>query len=121
MFFDDLGDAEFVWNGDRLHADVERLAVTVFVDATDGVLAAMGSAILPAPLVGSGLALLATATNVARLLASVFFGVVWQLTGLTTAILVFGVGLLLALVVAQTALAPFAGATERPAPSGTAL
>ena len=82
--------------------------------ATDGVLAAMGSATLPAPLVGSGLALLATATNVARLLASVLFGVIWQWTGITTAIVVFGVGLLVSVIAAQTALAPGRSPTRQP-------
>jgi MFS family permease len=74
--------------------------------ATDGVLAAMGSAALPSRLCGSGLALLATATNVARLLASVLFGALWQWTGLTHAVLLFGVGLVAALVATGAALAP---------------
>src|SRR4051812_5034705 len=81
--------------------------------ATDGVLAAMGSAPLPSPLAGSGLALLPTATNVARLLASVFFGVIWQWSGLTPAIVVLGVGLLVSIVAAQTTLAPAAAEANR--------
>ncbi len=49
--------------------------------ATDGVLAAMASAVLPPRLCGSGLAVLSTVTNVARLLASVVFGAIWTWVG----------------------------------------
>lgn len=45
--------------------------------ATDGVLAAMAAARLPASHLGSGLATLSTATNAARFAASVGFGFLW--------------------------------------------
>jgi hypothetical protein len=64
----------------------------------------MASASLPAPLRGSGLALLATVTNIARLLASVLFGAIWHWTGLTNAIAVFGGALLVAIVAAYLTL-----------------
>lgn len=64
--------------------------------ATDGVLTALASALLPADLRSSGLALLATATSLARLFASVLFGALWTWQGMETAVIVFGVGLLLA-------------------------
>jgi MFS family permease len=65
--------------------------------ATDGVLAAMGSAWLPEELRGSGLALLGSFTSLARLFASVLFGVLWTLTSMQTAIAIFAVGLVIAL------------------------
>jgi MFS family permease len=72
--------------------------------ATDGVLAAMGSDILPEHLRGSGLGLLATVTNVGRLLASIAFGAAWTAFGLTTALTIFGCGLVVALALATPAL-----------------
>ena len=67
--------------------------------ATDGVLAALASGILPSDLRGSGLALLATATSGARLLSSVAFGWIWMSMGKDPAIVVFGVALSAAVVV----------------------
>jgi len=72
--------------------------------ATDGVLAAMGSALLPADLRGSGLGLLTTTTNVGRLLASVAFGAAWTAFGLTAALAIFGCALAAALAFAGPAL-----------------
>jgi MFS family permease len=57
--------------------------------ATDGVLTAAAAAVLPKTLSGSGLSFLATATNVSRLLASVFFGLLWQQFGIHAATTVF--------------------------------
>jgi MFS family permease len=65
--------------------------------ATDGVLAAMTGASLPAERCGSGLALLATASNTARLGASVVFGWIWAAYGVTSALAVFAAGLMAAL------------------------
>lgn len=72
--------------------------------ATDGVLMAMGSAHIPEQLRGSGLALLGTATSVARLLASITFGALWTLAGLDVAIVVFGIALLIAIALAVRGL-----------------
>jgi hypothetical protein len=72
--------------------------------ATDGVLAAMGSALLPEELRGSGLALLGTSTNIAKLLASVAFGAAWTVFGLAAAFTIFGCALVLALSLAAPAL-----------------
>lgn len=77
---------------------------------TDGVLTAMASATLPPHLTASGLAVLASVTNVARLLASVLFGALWTFTGLTSAIVIFGAGLLVAIAAARQALRPVPGA-----------
>jgi MFS family permease len=71
---------------------------------TDGVLAAMGSARAPEALRGSGLALLGTAADGARLLASVLFGALWVAVGLETAILIFGGGLLVAMALTARGL-----------------
>jgi MFS family permease len=67
--------------------------------ATDGVLAALASGLLPPALRGSGLALLATATSGARLLSSVGFGSIWVAMGKDPAILIFGVALSAVVVV----------------------
>jgi MFS family permease len=68
--------------------------------ATDGVLMALGSAVVPDELRGSGLALLGTATSIARLVASLLFGALWTLWGIHTAILCFGVALVAAIALA---------------------
>jgi MFS family permease len=76
------------------------LALTLmgtYYAATDGVLAAFGSAIVPEPVRGSGLALLNTTTGVMKLLSSIAFGALWTLTSTNTAITVFGAALLLAM------------------------
>lgn len=76
--------------------------------ATDGVLMALGSAIVPEDVRGSGLALLGTATSVARLVASLAFGALWTLWGMDVAIACFSGALvaaaaLTALLLARTA------------------
>jgi MFS family permease len=72
--------------------------------ATDGVLMALGSSIIDGEVRGSGLALIGTVTNVARLLASVFFGSLWAALGFQTAIACFGGALVVAAVVAAVVL-----------------
>lgn len=61
--------------------------------ATDGVLAALGSAALPDEVRASGLAVLTTATNLARFASSLAFGALWTFAGLQTAVLACGVAL----------------------------
>ena len=70
--------------------------------ATDGVLAALASAVLPPSLRGSGLALIGTATNLSRLLSSVLFGALWTAFGMHVAVVVF-TGALFAAGVASAA------------------
>ena len=67
--------------------------------ATDGVLAALASSTLDEDVRGSGLAVLTTATNLARFVASVGFGALWTFAGLNTAVLVCGCALVVAIVV----------------------
>jgi MFS family permease len=80
------------------------LLLGLYYAATDGVLMALASTMLPAALRGSGLALLVTATSLGRLLASIVFGTIWTWQDVNTAIAAFAVGLLVAMVVAATAL-----------------
>jgi MFS family permease len=65
--------------------------------ATDGVLAAIASALLPEQVRGTGLAALVTATSTGRLAASVLFGALWTAFGYQAAILAFTAALLVAL------------------------
>lgn len=73
--------------------------------ATDGVLAAMASAAVPAGLRASGLALVSTFGAGVRLVGSVAFGLAWQRWGAPGAVTVFGVALLVALPTAAALLA----------------
>ncbi|MGH2841529.1 MAG: MFS transporter [Solirubrobacteraceae bacterium] len=72
--------------------------------ATDGVLMALGSALAPDELRGSGLALIGTATSVARLLASIAFGALWTLASMETALACFAGALVVAMAFAAVAL-----------------
>jgi MFS family permease len=72
----------------------------IYYSATDGVLTAMASAVLPSRICGSGLALLATVTNGGRLLGSLLFGALWQWTGLSWSLVVFSGALATAIAVA---------------------
>jgi MFS family permease len=72
--------------------------------ATDGVLPALLSAVLPPELRGSGLGLVATAVSLARLVASIAFGWLWSARGGPTAIVVFAVAMPLAMAASAWAL-----------------
>jgi predicted MFS family arabinose efflux permease len=73
--------------------------------ATDGVLTAMAAAELPTTAAGGGLAMLATATNLARLAASVIFGLLWSTIGMQSATRIYLAGLTLAFVAATLIVA----------------
>jgi len=64
--------------------------------ATDGVLAALTSAIVPEALRGTGLSVLTTATGSAKLVASIVFGALWAASGATAALTWFAIALALA-------------------------
>jgi MFS family permease len=64
-----------------------------FYAATDGVLAALASGILPGTHLTTGLAVVGTTTALARLLASPLFGTLWSWYGPATALLMFAAGL----------------------------
>lgn len=72
----------------------------VYYAATDGVLMAIGSMLLPEDLRSSGLALLSTVTNVGRLVASILFGLLWSWQGMSVAVWVFIIVLALATIAA---------------------
>jgi MFS family permease len=76
------------------------LLIGAYYAATDGVLMALACALLPEKLRGSGLALLVTATSLARLFASITLGAIWTWVGIETAILCFGIGLVLSMLLA---------------------
>jgi hypothetical protein len=71
-----------------------------FYAATDGVLMAMTSAVLPESLRTSGLGVLTTVTSLGRLGASVLFGALWAVLGQTAAVIVVLGGLVLSLAIA---------------------
>jgi MFS family permease len=73
--------------------------------ATDGVLAALTSAVLPPELRTSGLAMVATAVAVGKLVASVVFGALWTMFGPGWAVAAFAAGLAACLPVAAVVLA----------------
>lgn len=86
--------ALLIFPGDGLaHVLVSLLLLGIYYAATDGVLMAMGSAILPEDLRASGLALLTTITNIGRMGASILFGSLWTWQGLSAAVWVFIAGL----------------------------
>jgi MFS family permease len=72
--------------------------------ATDGVLMALGSSVVPKEVRGTGLALLRTSTSIARLVASIAFGAIWTFGGMDLAIICFGVALAVATVLAAVML-----------------
>ena len=81
------------------------LLIGAYYAATDGVLMALASSTVPEHLRGSGLALLVTATSLAKLVASVIFGALWTAFDARTAVIAFAVALAVTLCVAATALA----------------
>jgi predicted MFS family arabinose efflux permease len=90
--------------GNLLAAGVTIAFLGAYYAATEGVLTAMAAAVLPPSHSGSGLAVLATATNVARLVASIAFGWLWTVAGIEPATAVSLAALLAAIVAAAVAL-----------------
>ena len=101
--------------GQRYHWSLMQVCLGLlgaYYACTDGVLVAMASAFLPAGLRASGLALLATATGVARFLASVSFGAAWDWWSFEVALVLFVVGLGIAMLLALRALFRLDGSSE---------
>ena len=65
----------------------------LYYAATDGVLAAIASALLPADLRATGLSLVTAVSGVTRLVASIVFGALWTATDVHTAVIFYAVGL----------------------------
>jgi MFS family permease len=76
------------------------LLLGTYYAATDGVLSAAAGGLVPAKEVGSALGLLVTFQSLAKLAASILFGLLWTALGIQTAALIFLVALLVAVVVA---------------------
>jgi MFS family permease len=72
--------------------------------ATDGVLMALASTAVPEELRGSGMALLTTVTALARLAASLIFGLLWTWWGPDSAVVWFLAGLAVTLPLCGAAL-----------------
>jgi len=72
--------------------------------ATDGVLMALTSAVLPERLRTTGLGLLTTGISLARLLSSILFGLLWTALDVRAAVATFAVTLLLATLVTAVML-----------------
>jgi MFS family permease len=87
------------------------IAFGAYYAATDGILAALASSLLPPDVRATGLSLVTTATSLARLLASVIFGALWMLAGVHAAVGVFAVGIVLAAVFATVVLRRYGTAT----------
>jgi MFS family permease len=83
---------------------VVLLCFGAYYAATDGVLMALSSALLPPEARATGLSVVVTVTNVGRLVASVVFGAAWTLLGLQTAVIAFAVALGLAALAAAFVL-----------------
>jgi MFS family permease len=80
------------------------LLLGCYYAGTDGVLMALASSRLPADLRTSGMALLMTVVNLARMAASILFGWLWTWRGVEFAISVFGGCLVVAIVLARLLL-----------------
>ncbi len=72
--------------------------------ATDGVLMAFGSQIVPDEVRGSGLALVGTVTNIGKLIASIAFGALWTVWGINAAVACFAAALVVMMSLAALLL-----------------
>jgi predicted MFS family arabinose efflux permease len=86
---------------------VSVLLLSAYYAATEGVLMALGSAVLSPDCRTTGLAVLATATAVSRFGASLIFGWAWMRLGLKPAVSIFLAGLVVSIAV-TVATAPSA-------------
>jgi MFS family permease len=80
------------------------IVLGAYYAATDGVLMALASSMLPAELRATGLALLTTGTGLARLLASALYGAVWTWLGVERALAIFTLSLIVVLWMARRSI-----------------
>lgn len=78
--------------------------LSAYYAATEGVLMALGSAVLPPTLRTTGLAILSTLTAVSRFFASLIFGLAWMQLGLKPAVAIFLAGQIAAIVLSLVTL-----------------
>lgn len=76
------------------------LLLGTFYAATDGVMSALATRLVPAASRASGISAAQTVVAMARFVASLGFGLLWQFGSLQTAMLVMGIGLALAIPLA---------------------
>ena len=76
------------------------LLMGLYYAATDGVLAALASAMLPEQWRTTGLAIMTTGTSLARLLASLGYGALWTYLGPNQALSLFLIGLSITVLIA---------------------
>src|SRR5688572_11524390 len=76
----------------------------LYYAATDGVLSALASAMLPEQWRTTGLAIMTTGTGLARLLASLGYGALWTYLGPNQALTIFLIGLSITMLLAWTFL-----------------
>jgi MFS family permease len=76
----------------------------VYYAATDGVLAAIVSGLVPAPVRASGLAAVQTVVAAGRLVSALAFGAIWTVTGVNAALAAFLAALLVAVPIATRLL-----------------
>ncbi len=76
------------------------LMLGAYYAATDGVLSAAAGGMVPEKEVGSALGLLVTFQSLAKLAASVLFGLLWTAVGIQTAALIFLIALVIAVLAA---------------------
>ena len=72
---------------------ISLVLLGVYYACTDGVLVAFASRFIPTDIRSTGLAVVGSATGIARIFASVIFGAVWNWTSVETALAVFATGL----------------------------
>lgn len=80
------------------------LCLGAYFAATEGVLTAIGAALLPEDLQASGIGILTTVVSIGSLISSVAFGALWQTLGLQEAVYVFAAALTLAFAIAAPLL-----------------
>jgi MFS family permease len=71
----------------------------IYYAGTEGVLMAMASAVIPLELRTSGLAVLATFVGIAKTVSSLLYGWSWQVFGAQMSLILFALGLLIALLI----------------------
>jgi MFS family permease len=84
------------------------LLLGVYWAATDGVITALASSLVPDRHRGAGIAAVTVCIAVGRLLSSALFGVVWSFSDADTALTLFAAGLAVGLVLGARALTPAA-------------
>jgi MFS family permease len=90
------------------------LLLGLYYAATDGVLSALASAILPEQWRTTGLAIMTTGTGLARLLASLMYGALWTYLGPNQALSIFLLGLSITMLLAWVFLSRVERNTDEP-------